>query len=753
MLLDPLVRLVTLTGSGGVGKTRLALQAAEATSGYFVDGRVFVPLASTADPALVALAIAQALGIRDSRTVSAANRLTDVLRERQLLLILDNFEHVLDAAPVVVSLLASCPQLTVLATSRSPLRVSGEHVVEIVPLALPVDGSDITAADIAESDAVQLFIARARAVRHDFGLSEENAAAVADIVRRVEGLPLAIELAAARLAHLSPAALIARFEPRLPLLTGGERDLPERQRTMGATIAWSYDLLNPDQQELFRHLSVFIGGFTLEAACAVMARSDASDIDVLNGVGSLVAMSLVRRDDEGQDEPRYLMLEMVREYGLNRLVECGSYDLVRTRHAIWCVEYAERGDPAIWGGPDHSCWLDRLEIELPNFRAALRWLDESADEASLLRLAAALGGLWHFRSYRAEGREWLTTALASGDETVPAARGTALIKLAILNRALGNADVEHFIVEGLEIRRQLDDQRAISRSLMLLASVLLGQNAIDRAREVLREVEEMLEGRNDPAGFGRLKSLQAAIAMGTGDVHLAERLLDEAIEFYKQDEFVYRLAEARIFQGWIQAEQGNFSRASHQFAESLRLWSQFRINEFLVDVVTASAYLGATMGKSDEASRLLGFANALRENHGYFDSPSKHARYEKARSIAVETLGEETFASVSQAGGSLSIPQAIDEAYALLASISEVCREESPGHEQVLSAPGCPGGLTRREQEVLRLVAAGKSNRQIADSLYLSERTIENHVHHILTKLDLPSRSAATGYAIHHGLA
>ena len=753
LLYDPTVRLLTLTGSGGVGKTRLSLQTAEATQDYFADGVAFVSLASTVDPALVASNIARALGIRETRNSSAVDRLIEELRFCQRLLILDNLEHVIDAAPLVVALLSSCPQLKVLATSRAPLRVSGEKVVEILPLTLPVDADRDAISDLAKTESVQLFVARARAVRHEFVISEENAASVAEIVRRVEGVPLAIELAAARLAHLSPAALNDRLESRLPLLTGGERDLPERQRTMRATIAWSYDLLTPDQQRLFRHLSVFVGGITLEAACAVMNRPYFSFIEVLDGVGSLIGMSLLRQDEERSDGPRYVMLEMVREYGLELLHNVGAYDVVRTRHAKWCVEFAERADPAVWGGPDHVVWLDRLETEFPNFRVALSWLDETADWASLLRLAAALGGLWRFRSYRVEGLEWLTRALDRGDAAATAARGMALIKLAVLNRGRGNLDVEDVVLEGLAIRRHLDEERALARTLLLQVKVLLEKNEDDRALEALREAEEIMKRLNEPPGLGRLRSVEAIIAMRNGNVIEAQRLYEEAVEFYERDEFAIAIAEVRLSQGWIQSGQRNFHEAAFYFLESLKHWNLYRNKEILVDVTIAAAFLGANTDRFRESGRLTGFAHALGERLGYINLPVQRERFERARLMAVETLGEEAFASEWRAGRNLSILQAIDDTRALLVAINEECREKSTEHGLVEPNSSFLGGLTPREQEVLRHVAEGKSNRQIADLLYVSERTIENHVHHILAKLDLPSRSAATGYAIRHDLA
>jgi predicted ATPase len=397
------VPLLTLTGPGGVGKTRLALAAAgeAAEAGDYPDGVCVIDLAPVRDPAFVLPTIGHALGVREGAERPLPEVLTAFLRPLRLLLVLDNCEHVLAATAQVGDLLAACPDLQVLAASRAPLRLRGEHLLPVPPLALPATGAADPAV-LAEVAAVALFVARARAVRADFALTAGNGPAIGEICRRLDGLPLAIELAAARVATLPPPALLARLERRLPLLTGGPRDVPARLRTMRDAIAWSYDLLHPAEQALFRRLAVFAGGFTLEAAEAVSSetagrgdngseRSDDPDLspshrnDILDLVASLIANSLLRADAGADGEPRYGMLETVREYGLERLAASGEEEVARDRHAAWCLGLAEQYwvEEASW--VKNPGWQARVEPEYDNAREALIWLERTGDGARLLR--------------------------------------------------------------------------------------------------------------------------------------------------------------------------------------------------------------------------------------------------------------------------------------------------------------------------------------------------------------------------------
>jgi predicted ATPase len=396
------VRLVTLTGPGGVGKTRLALRAADLLAPAFADGAAVVELASVADPDLVAPAVARALGITDAGERPLAARLAGALRNRSLLLVLDNFEQVVDAAPAVAALLASCRGLKVLATSRAPLRISGEQDVPVPPLGLPEASAPLDR--LAEAEAVRLFVARARAADPAFVLTAEDGRAIASICARLDGLPLAIELAAAKTRLLPPSALLARLESRLPLLAGGPREAPARLRTMRDAIAWSHDLLSAEDRALYRRLAVFVGGFTLAAVEAIAVGLAG---DALVGVEALADQSLVRRIEVVAGEPRFAMLETVREFGLERLAESGEHDAVRDAHAAWCLALAEAAAPDLIAGRDLVRWLSRLDAELDNLRAALAWFDRLGKHTELLRLLAAIEEYWTARPYHAEVRRWL----------------------------------------------------------------------------------------------------------------------------------------------------------------------------------------------------------------------------------------------------------------------------------------------------------------------------------------------------------
>ncbi|MDP9369096.1 MAG: NB-ARC domain-containing protein [Chloroflexota bacterium] len=458
------VRLVTLTGPGGVGKTRIALKIAKDVAAVFRDGVAFVSLAAITDPDLVAPVVAQALSIHQAGDRPLVEHLASVLRERHLLLLLDNFEQIVDAAALVTNILAACPSLTVLVTSRTTLRVSGEHVFPVSPLALPDPEEGATAEVVGRAEAVRLFLTRAAAVRPGLALTDENASLVADICRRLDGLPLAVELAAARSNVLPPVALLARLGQRLPLLTGGPRDAPARLRTMRDAIAWSHGLLSPEEQVLFGRLAVFTGGFTMEAAQAVAGDA----VQVLDGVSSLVSASLLRQEEGLDGEPRFAMLETIREYGLERLEAQGDAEAAHRAHATWFLRLAEQAEPHI-PGPHQAAWGDLLEVDLPNLRAGLEWLEEAGDTERLVRLAGSLIWFWYMRDRLDEGRAWLGRALSMSTGVPNTARAKVLVGMAFLAYHQGNVDQAVLLgEEGLVVSRASDHAPGIALSLYLL---------------------------------------------------------------------------------------------------------------------------------------------------------------------------------------------------------------------------------------------------------------------------------------------
>src|SRR5215207_3937537 len=414
LLLRPDFRLLTLVGPGGSGKTRLALQAAADRLDDFVDGVFFVPLAPLTEPELVPSAITAALGVREEAERSYLDRLQSALAQKHLLVVLDNVEHLVEAAPVVGDLLAAIPGLSVLATSRVPLHLSAEREYPVPPLELPRREPPLPFAQLSQFESVRLFVDRAQAVRPDFMLDDETAPVVAEICRRLDGLPLAIELAAARVRVLPPHSLLARLDRRLPLLTGGPRDAPARQRTLRDAIAWSYDLLEPNEQTLFRRLAVFAGGCTLEAAEAV--GNVGGDLDVLGSLEQLVAQSLVRQAEELGLQPWFGMLETIREFALDRLQAAGEGDEAAARHAGFFLALAETAEPHL-RSPDEPAWPGRLEAEHDNLRVALAWALPGRDPRSGARAAAALWRFWVHRGHLAEGRRWLELAREAVGET------------------------------------------------------------------------------------------------------------------------------------------------------------------------------------------------------------------------------------------------------------------------------------------------------------------------------------------------
>jgi predicted ATPase/class 3 adenylate cyclase len=439
-LLRPEVRLLTLTGVGGTGKTRLGLQAAAELTEQFEDGVFFVSLAAIRDPQLVVPAMAATLGVKEAGGQPLLESVEDSLGEKHILLMVDNFEQVIEAAPVVTELLSTASNLKVLATSRIPLRLYGEHEYAVPPLALPDPERLPSVERLTHYEAVRLFVERAQAAKADFSVTNESAPAVAQICYRLDGLPLAIELAAARIKVLSPQKMLGRLGNRLKLLTGGARDLPERQRTLRSTIEWSYGLLGEGEKVLFARLSVFAGGRTMEAIEAICDAEGDLPVDVLDGLSSLVDKSLLKQEEGAGGEPRFVMLETIHEFAREKLQESEESEDIRRLHAEYFLALAEEAEPAVEGA-QQPVWLERLEEEHDNMRRALSWsLGQGQDSELALRMSAALGEFWYLRGYFGEGRRWLEEALAKSGRTPTAARARALQRVSWLAFQQGDLD-------------------------------------------------------------------------------------------------------------------------------------------------------------------------------------------------------------------------------------------------------------------------------------------------------------------------
>jgi predicted ATPase len=504
------VGLVTLTGPGGVGKTRLAIQVATDLASQFADGAAFVSLASLKDPDLVELTVAQALQVSEADGHSIGERLREYLRPRQLLLLLDNAEHLLSAAPLATGLLDAAPRLTLLVTSREPLRVRDERVVPVLPLALPAAPPLPDLETLARVPAVALFVERVREVQPDFALTAANAQAIAEICRRLDGLPLALELAAARSKLLPPEALLSRLVHRLPLLTRGARDVPQRQQTLRNTIAWSYDLLAESEKALFRRLAVFAGGFTLEAVQAVCVLDTAStapseDDDegaVLDQLAQLLDKSLVQTQQGEGGEPRFTMLETIHEYAQEQLEASGEAAALQERHADYFLRVALEADPHMYG-PERDVWMERLDREEANLRAALAWSKADKDAVQTgLRLVGVLAFYWILRGSEREGRAWLEGMLERTDGTDrSAARGQALLGAGWMAWAEGDyAAASLRAEESLSIARVREDKRAIGIAEWLLGLVRMGQRNSAAALPLLEESRTLFKDLGDGSG-------------------------------------------------------------------------------------------------------------------------------------------------------------------------------------------------------------------------------------------------------------
>ena len=774
LALRPGVRLVTLTGAPGIGKTRLAQAVAADLLASFPDGVWFVWLAPVADPDLVMPAVARALGVRDDGARPAQETLRDELRARRALLVLDNLEHVLAAGPQVVALLAACPRLKVLATSRAALRVSGEHGYAVPPLPLPPPTARgpsrplPSVEDLAKYAAVRLFVARAQAAAHGFALTPGNAPAVAEVCRRLDGLPLAIELAAARVRLLPPRVLLDRLNRRLTLLGGGPRDLPARQQTIRSAIGWSCDLLGEPERRLFRRLSVFVGGCTLEAAAAVCSAAGGPESEDVEGVGSLVDHSLVQPDlpewqggaDEAREAPeaRVGMLETIREYALERLEQSGEADALRERHAAYFLALAERAEPELFG-PAQAAWLGRLERELGNLRAALRWSIARGAADQGLRLGGALWRFWAVRGRLTEGRRWLAellpvdgggagspmgapsaararalqgAATLAYDQSDYAAAGPLFTQSLELGRAahdartvawshvgLGFVSLQHgddaaargCFVEGLGAARALGDKRAMAAALGGLASVSERAGDDARAGQLLEQGLALRRELGDHWGAAWALLGLGDIAFRLGDHAAARARFEEGVAIWRALGDRGGLAHALRALANVANAQGDAAAARALDRESLALFQALGSQWGVAQCLEGFADAAADEGEPARAVRLFGAATAIGARIGASRRPTSERAVAATLDAARAALGDAAYAAAWAEGEAMPLEQAVVDALdaAPGRSAGPPTASSSAGGSRASTAPvgAMTGPLGRRHGHRRILVRGG----------------------------------------------
>jgi predicted ATPase/DNA-binding CsgD family transcriptional regulator len=785
-------RLVTLTGAGGAGKTRLGLQVAAGLLDGAGDGVWFADLAPVADPDLVAVTVANMLGVRQQPGRPVADTVAEAVGGRSLLVLLDNCEHVLDAcAKLADALLRGCPNLAVLATSREPLGIGGEHVFRVPSLRTPAEGDDPGA--VRASEAVRLLADRAAAQGVPLAQDEETAAVAGRICRRLDGIPLAIELAAARLRVMPAGELEARLDERFAILTGGSRAALPRQQTLRAMVDWSWELLNPAERAVLAALSVFAGGFGMAAAEAVAADQEVPAAEVLGHLGALVDKSLVQFGDAGAGPGRYRLLETVRQYAAGRLDALGpaAVNHARTAHRDYYLALAEAAAPHLLA-PDQAAWLDRLDTERGNLRAAIAFSQAQPDPAPGLRLAASLRVYWRARGHAAEGADALRALLdapAAQQATLPRARALAA-GAHLLGMTGGDyAVAAGYCEEALAIARAAGDDHLVADLLHDRAWVMLRQGQPGSALPLIERGLGLARRLGEPRLTARLLSARAHAAYAEGDHAGAARDAAEALWLSREAGDRLQVGQLLGNLGYYELSAGDLVAARVHLAESLDITRELNDRDSIVHTafnLGLAEYLGGSPGaagalfaeslnlarrvglKVNMAYALIGLALAGRGGagpgwsarlHGAADQALADLSYRlaplEARLAGLDrqrlraTMGDAAFDADYAAGRTLDLASAVDQARQAI----QPERAGAPGSEPDAAASGeAVTVLTARELDVLKLVAQGLSNADIARRLVLSEHTVKRHLANILHKLNLSSRAAAASWGVRTGL-